>query len=305
MPIKIPSDLPAFSVLSDEGVMVMDEGAALRQDIRPLQIALLNLMPKKIQTETQFARVIGGTPLQIELTLLRMTHHESRHTSAAHMEAFYQPISSVWDRKFDGLIITGAPIEHLDFDDVNYWDELAQVFEWTRTNVHSTFAVCWGSQAMMNHFYGIPKYDLGAKKFGCFEHKVVEPSSPYLAGFSDGFLVPVSRWTEFRAEDVLQHPGLNILAESKESGLCLVRDENLNALYMANHLEYDSDTLKQEYDRDIAEGTPINVPDNYYPENDPSQPPQNRWRSHGHLLYSNWINQIYQTTPFKASEIGG
>ena len=298
MPIKIPSELPAYDVLTAEGVMVMAEDAAERQDIRPLQIALLNLMPKKIQTETQFARVIGGTPLQIELTLLRMSGRESKNTSAAHMEAFYKTFEEVQDRRFDGLIITGAPIEHLPFEGVDYWDELTRIFDWTRTHVHSTFAVCWGSQAMMNHFYGIAKHDLPAKKFGCFEHTVVDPASPYLAGFSDGFLAPVSRWTEAREEEITAHEGLKILARSEGSGVCLVRDDNLNSLYMANHLEYDSDTLKHEYDRDVAAGDPINVPMNYYPQNDPAQPPQNRWRSHGHLLYGNWINQIYQTTPF-------
>lgn len=301
MPIKIPSDLPAYDVLTSEGVMVMAEDEARRQDIRPLQIALLNLMPKKIQTETQFARVIGGTPLQIELTLIRMSGRETKNTSAAHMEAFYKTFDEVRERNFDGLIITGAPIEHLGFEDVDYWDELTRIFEWTRTNVHSTFAVCWGSQAMMNHFYGIPKHELPAKKFGCFEHTVVDPASPYLAGFSDGFLAPVSRWTEAREAEVVAHDGLKVLARSEGAGgagLCLVRDENLNALYMANHLEYDSDTLKHEYDRDVAAGDPINVPMNYYPGDDPSRPPQNRWRSHGHLLYGNWINQIYQTTPF-------
>ncbi len=278
--------------------MVMAEDAAERQDIRPLQIVLLNLMPKKIQTETQFARVIGGTPLQIELTLLRMSGRESKNTSAAHMEAFYKTFNEIKDRKFDGLIITGAPIEHLAYEDVDYWEELTTIFEWTRTNVHSTFAVCWGGQAMMHHFYDIPKYDMPAKKFGCYEHTVVEPASPYLAGFSDGFLAPVSRWTEVHAPDITKNDGLKILAESDGSGVCLVRDDNLNALYMFNHLEYDSDTLKQEYDRDIAEGVSINVPMNYYPGDDPSLPPQNRWRSHGHLLYSNWVNQIYQSTPF-------
>ncbi|MGB0854849.1 MAG: homoserine O-acetyltransferase MetA [Pikeienuella sp.] len=298
MPIKIPSDLPAYDVLTSEGVMVMAEDAAERQDIRPLQIVLLNLMPKKIQTETQFARVIGGTPLQIELTLLRMSGRESKNTSAAHMEAFYKTFNEIKDRKFDGLIITGAPIEHLAYEDVDYWEELTTIFEWTRTNVHSTFAVCWGGQAMMHHFYDIPKYDMPAKKFGCYEHTVVEPASPYLAGFSDGFLAPVSRWTEVHAPDITKNDGLKILAESDGSGVCLVRDDNLNALYMFNHLEYDSDTLKQEYDRDIAEGVSINVPMNYYPGDDPSLPPQNRWRSHGHLLYSNWVNQIYQSTPF-------
>ena len=305
MPIKIPSTLPAFDVLSGEGVMVMAEDAALRQDIRPLQIGLLNLMPKKVQTETQFARVIGAGPLQIELTLIRMSDHETRNTSAAHMEAFYSTFREAKARKFDGLIVTGAPIEHLEFEEVSYWNELTEVFEWTKTNVHSLFGVCWGAQAMLRHFHGLPKHALTAKKFGCFEHKVIDRTSPYLSGFSDGFLAPVSRWTETRAEDVAKVPGLSILAEGDESGVCLIRDEAHNALYMFNHLEYDSDTLKQEYDRDVANGDPIGVPANYYPEDDPARAPENRWRSHGHLLYGNWINQIYQTTPFKMKDIGG
>jgi homoserine O-succinyltransferase len=296
MPIKIPAQLPAYDVLDAEGVMVMADDAAERQDIRPLQIALLNLMPKKVQTETQFARVIGAGPLQIELTLIRMTDYETRNTSAAHMEAFYQTFAEAKARKFDGLIITGAPIEHLPFEDVEYWQELTEVFEWTTTNVHSTFGVCWGAQAMMNHFYKVPKHALDAKLFGCFEHRVTDPTSPYMRGFSDGFLAPASRWTEVREADI--PASLTVLAVSDQSGICLIRDEARNALYMFNHLEYDSDTLKQEYDRDVASGAPIALPRNYFPADDPSQAPQNRWRSHGHLLYGNWINQIYQTTPF-------
>ncbi|MEL7464346.1 MAG: homoserine O-succinyltransferase [Pseudomonadota bacterium] len=304
MPIKIPSDLPAYDVLTSEGVSVMDEDAALRQDIRPLQIGLLNLMPKKVQTETQFARLIGAGPLQIELTLIRMTDHESRNTPAAHMEAFYTTFAEARARKFDGLIITGAPIEHLEFEDVRYWSELTEVFEWTRTHVHSTFGVCWGGQAMLRYFHGVPKHMLGAKLFGCFEQDVTTEASPYLAGFSDGFLTPVSRWTDVKREDVEAVPDLTVLAASSETGVCLIRDEGRNALYMFNHLEYDSDTLKQEYDRDVAAGDPIEVPANYYPDDDPAAAPRNRWRSHGHLLYGNWINEIYKTTPFDMDQIG-
>ena len=303
MPIKIPANLPARDVLVREGVMVMNEDDALRQDVRPLQIALLNLMPKKVQTETQFARLIGAGPLQIELTLVRMTEHESRHTPAEHMRAFYQPFAAARERKFDGLIITGAPIEHLPFEEVTYWPELQQVFEWTRTHVHSTFAVCWGGQAMLRHFHGVPKYDLGAKLFGCFEQEVRAPASPFMTGMADRFLAPVSRWTEVREEDVLK-AGVEVLASSPESGLCLLHDPSLNALFMFNHLEYDADTLKQEYDRDVAAGAPIEVPAAYFPEDDPARPPRNSWRSHGHLLYGNWINRIYQTTPYDIERIG-
>ncbi len=303
MPIKIPAALPARDVLTREGVPVIGDDDALRQDIRPLQIALLNLMPKKIQTETQFARLIGAGPLQIELTLVRMTEHESRNAPPEHMAAFYRPFAEARERKFDGLIITGAPIEHLAFEDVTYWKELEQVFEWTRTHVHSTFGVCWGGQAMLRHFHGVPKRDLGHKLFGVFEQRVTAPASPYLAGFSDRFTVPVSRWTEVREEDVLA-AGVEVLAKSPASGLCLLHDPGLNALFMFNHLEYDADTLKQEYDRDVAAGTPITLPANYYPDDDPSLPPRNSWRSHAHLLYLNWINRIYQTTPYDIARIG-
>ncbi len=215
MPIKIPSDLPAFDVLQREGVMVMAEDAAQHQDIRPLQIALLNLMPMKITTETQFARLIGAGPLQIELTLIRMSEHETRNTSVAHMEAFYSRFADIKDRKFDGLIITGAPIELLDFEQVTYWSELTEIFDWTRTHVHSTLGVCWGAQAMMNYLYGVPKHVLPAKRFGCFEHRIVQPASPYLNGFADGLVIPVSRWTEARAEDLRDLPQITTLLESE------------------------------------------------------------------------------------------
>ena len=306
MPIKIPSKLPAYDVLTREGVMVMDEDQAARQDIRPLRIGLLNLMPKKIQTENQFARLIGATPLQIELSLIRMSEHQTKNTAADHMRSFYRPFSQVAasGERFDGLIITGAPIEHLEFSDVTYWDELQQVFDWTQSHVHSTFGVCWGGMAMINHFHGVPKHMLKEKAFGCFRHRNMVPASPYLRGFSDDCVIPVSRWTEMRKSEIDAVPGLSILLHSDKVGPCLVEDPAHRALYIFNHLEYDSDTLKQEYDRDVASDTPINVPCNYYPEDDPTRPPQNRWRSHAHLLYGNWINQIYQTTPFDLHAIG-
>ncbi|MCR9275823.1 homoserine O-succinyltransferase [Mameliella sp. AT18] len=305
MPIKLPSDLPAFDVLTREGVMVMTEEQAARQDIRPLRIGLLNLMPKKIQTENQFARLIGATPLQIEFSLIRMSEHQTKNTAAEHMETFYRPFTEVAasGEKFDGLIITGAPIEHLPFDEVTYWDELRQVFDWTQTHVHSTFGVCWGGMAMINHFHGVKKHMLEAKAFGAVRHRNLEPASPYLRGFSDDMVIPVSRWTEIHRDEVTA-AGLPILIDSEETGPCLVEDPCHRALYIFNHLEYDSGTLKEEYDRDVAAGNPINVPANYYPDDDPSKPPQNRWRSHAHLLYGNWINQIYQSTPFDLSLIG-
>tara|TARA_B110000090_G_scaffold67995_1_gene77822 strand:+ start:127 stop:1044 length:918 start_codon:yes stop_codon:yes gene_type:complete len=304
MPIKIPSNLPAHAVLSAEGVMVMDPRQADRQDIRPLRIALLNLMPLKIQTENQFARLIGATPLQIELTLLRMTKHQTKNTSADHMEEFYKPFTAIKNEKFDGLIITGAPIEHLDFSDVTYWDEMVEVMNWTQTNVQSTLGVCWGGMAMINHFYGVQKHDLPEKAFGCFRHQNIEPSSPYLRGFSDDFVVPVSRWTEMKQAEIDKADSLRTLLASVDTGPCLVEDKAHRSLYLFNHFEYDSATLKQEYDRDMASGTPINVPGHYYPNDDPSQKPLNRWRSHAHLLYGNWINEIYQNTPFDNDDIG-
>ncbi len=304
MPIRIPSTLPAFDILSNEGVMVMSQRHADKQDIRPLNIALLNLMPQKIQTETQFARLIGATPLQLELTLIRMSEHKSKTTSESHMGAFYEPFQAVKERKFDGLIITGAPIEHLPFSDVTYWDELQEIFEWTQTNVHSTFGVCWGGMAMINHFHGVDKHMLDAKAFGCFRHQNKKPTSPYLRGFSDDCVIPVSRWTEMRQDEIDSRDGLVTLLASDEVGPCLVQDDAHRALYIFNHFEYDTDTLKGEYDRDIAKGKPINVPVNYYPDDDPSKPPLNRWRSHGHLLYTNWISEIYLTTPFDQNLIG-
>ncbi len=304
MPIKLPEDLPAYSVLSEEGVMVMSDRQAARQDIRPLRIGLLNLMPKKIQTENQFARLIGATPLQIELHLIRMSEHQTKNTAAAHMEEFYRPFQEVKGEKFDGLIITGAPIEHLAFEDVTYWDELREVMDWTQTNVHSTFGVCWGGMAMINHFHGVAKHMLPAKAFGCYRHTNLDPQSPYLRGFSDDCVIPVSRWTEMRQDEIDAAQNLRTLLGSREVGPCLVEDPDHRALYIFNHFEYDRDTLKQEYDRDVENGTPINVPLNYYPGDDPAQMPLNRWRSHAHLLYGNWINEIYQTTPYEMDQIG-
>jgi homoserine O-succinyltransferase len=283
----------------------MSETRAARQDIRPLRIGLLNLMPRKIQTETQFARLVGSTPLQIELSLIRMTGHETRNTAAEHMSEFYRPFAEVADggEKLDGLIVTGAPVEHLPFEEVTYWDELRQVFDWTQGHVHSTFGVCWGGMAMAYHFHGIEKHLLPRKAFGLYRHRALDPRSPFLRGFSDELVVPVSRWTEMR-EGETEAAGLRTLLASEEVGPCLVEDEGHRALYIFNHLEYDSDTLKQEYDRDVAAGEPIEVPRDYYPEDDPSRPPLNRWRSHAHLLYGNWVNEIYQTTPYDLDAIG-
>ena len=257
-------------------------------------------------TENQFARLIGASPLQVELSLIKMSEHQTRNTAAAHMEEFYRPFDEVvaTGEKFDGLIITGAPIEHLPFEEVDYWDELTRVFDWTQTHVHSTFGVCWGGMAMIYHFHNVQKHLLDQKAFGCIRHTNCDPASPYLRGFSDDMVIPVSRWTEMKRTEIQEKSELKILVDSDETGPALVRDDAHRALYVFNHFEYDSDTLKQEYDRDIANGTPINVPANYYPGDDPSQAPKNRWRSHAHLLYGNWVSEVYLTTPFALQDIG-
>ena len=287
--------------------MVMGRSAAESQDIRPLKIGLLNLMPKKIQTETQFARLIGASPLQTEFSLIRMSEHETKNTAAEHMAEFYQPFRDVRDQKFDGLIITGAPIEHLDFEDVTYWSELCEIFEWTQTNVHSTFGICWGGMAMINYFHGVKKHMLPAKQFGCYRHRNLQSDSPYLRGFSDDLVMPVSRWTEMRRPEI-EAAGLPVLLDSPEVGPALVEDSAHRALYIFNHLEYDSTTLAEEYQRDLGNvqvnWASIALPVNYFPHDDPSQKPLNRWRSHAHLLFGNWISEIYLTTPFNMARIG-
>jgi len=304
MPIKIPDQLPAREVLEREGVAVMDERTATRQDVRPLQVGLLTLMPNKIRTETQFARLIGSTPLQMELTLVRVGNHVAKNTPEEHLIAFYQTWEEVRARKFDGFIITGAPIELLPFEEVNYWDELTRILDWTTTNVHSSFFICWGAMAAAWHFHGVPKHTLEKKAFGVFRHRNNKPASPYLAGFSDDFSIPVSRWTEVRAADIPGASPLELLIESDATGPCLVTEPTGNRLYMFNHIEYDSTSLKEEYDRDVAAGLSIKVPHGYYPDDDPARQPLNRWRSHAHLLFGNWINQVYQTTPYEMENIG-
>lgn len=304
MPIRIPDRLPARDTLIREGVMVMDETHAIRQDIRPLQIGLLNLMPNKIRTETQIARLIGSTPLQVELTLVRIGGHKAKNTSEEHLIDFYHTWDEVRERKFDGFIITGAPIETLDFEEVTYWEELESILDWTRTNVHSSFFICWGAMAAIHHFHDIPKYTLDQKAFGVYRHRNLNPASPYLAGFSDDFSIPVSRWTEMRSADIRPVRELELLMESDVTGPCLIAEEEGQRLYIFNHIEYDSTSLKEEYDRDVAAGVKINVPHNYYPADNPEMPPLNRWRSHAHLLFGNWINRMYQTTPYDLEEIG-
>ena len=304
MPIKIPDTLPAFETLVSEGVRVMTETAAIRQDIRPLQIGLLNLMPNKIKTEVQMARLVGASPLQVEFTLIRLGSHKAKNTSEDHLLAFYETFEDVRERHFDGLIITGAPVELLPFEEVTYWEEMQQVFDWTHTHIHSTLNICWGAMAAIYHFHGVPKHALREKAFGVYTHHNLNPSSVYLSGFSDDFQIPVSRWTEVRRDDIETVPGLEILMESDEMGVCFVHEKAGNRLYVFNHVEYDSTSLADEYFRDVNAGVPIKMPHDYFPHNDPELPPQNRWRSHAHLLFGNWINDIYQTTPYELKEIG-
>ena len=276
----------------------MSESSAVRQDIRPLRIGLLNLMPDKIATETQLARLIASTPLQVELTLVRVGTHASKNTSEDHLITFYRTWEEVRDQHFDGFIITGAPIETLPFDEVTYWPELTEILDWTTTNVHSTFSICWGAMAALWHFHDVPKHILDDKAFGVYRHRNLQPASPYLAGFSDDFLVSVSRWTEVRRADVEKVPSLELLMESDDTGVCLLSETAGRRLYMFNHIEYDSTTLAKEYFRDVDAGVRIEIPHDYFPNDDPNHPPVNRWRSHAFLLFGNWINQVYQSAKF-------
>ena len=303
MPIKVPDNLPAQAALENEGVLMIPERAALRQDVRPLEIALLNLMPEKIKTETQISRLLGATPLQIELTLVTTSSYAPKNTSAGHMLAFYQPWEAVRDRKFDGLIITGAPVETLPFQDVVYWRELTQIFDWSQSQVQETYNICWAAQAALQHFHRVPKHQLPRKMFGVFPHRVCGGRDGLLRGFDDSVPVPVSRHTEVRREDLPEEAGLAVLLESDEAGLCLLRDEERRQTYIFNHLEYDTDTLANEYRRDLTAGAPIELPASYFPNNDPTQPPINNWRAHGNLLIGNWINGLYQSTSFELADI--
>ncbi len=308
MPIKIPNDLPAAEKLKAEGVRIIGEQEALRQDIRPMQIALLNLMPEKPKTETQLARLLGATPLQVELTLLTTSTYQPKTVPLSHLQAFYQTWDDVRNRKFDGLIITGAPVEMMPFEEVKYWKELTRILDWSRTHVHSSFFICWGAQAALYHFHGVPKHILPAKRFGVYLHYVSEQRDarrpPLTRGFDDYFLVPVSRHTEVRREDLPTDAGLEVLAVSNAAGLCLVHEPRFRSVYMFNHLEYDTYTLHDEYMRDRARRADVAMPVNYYPDDDPEKPPRNCWRAYAHLLFGNWINEMYQTTPYDISKIG-
>ena len=304
MPIKIPNLLPATTVLQSENIFVMTETRALTQDIRPLRIALLNLMPNKIQTETQLARLLGNTPLQIELELIHTKTHRSKNTSEEHLLSFYKTFDDVKNQNFDGLIITGAPVEHLPFEEVEYWDELCNIMEWSKTHVHSTFHICWGAQAGLYYHYGIKKYPLGSKMFGIFEHRVDHRGAILFRGFDDTFLAPHSRHTGIKREDVEAVPELKILASSDVAGVYAIMTDGGRQVFVTGHSEYDADTLKNEYLRDKSQGLEIALPVNYFPDDDPSREPKVTWRSHANLLYSNWLNYIvYQTTPYDIKEI--
>jgi homoserine O-succinyltransferase len=308
MPIKIPNDLPAAVMLREEGVRIIGEDEAERQDIRPMQIALLNLMPEKPKTETQLARLLGASPLQVELTLLTTSTYRPNTVPLSHLQAFYRTWEEVRQQKFDGLIITGAPVELMPFEDVRYWDELAAIFDWSQSHVQSTFNICWGAQAALYHFHGVPKRALPAKRFGVYPHHVVERRdtrrAKLMRGLDDVFLVPVSRHTEVRQEDLPKDGGLEVLAVSDQAGLCLLQDEARRQVFMFNHLEYDTRTLDDEYRRDLAKRADVALPENYYPNDDPSRRPRNCWRAYAHLLFGNWINEIYQTTPYDLERIG-
>ena len=304
MPIKIPNDLPAVKILNDENIFVMTETRAITQDIRPLKILLLNLMPKKIETETQLSRLLGNSPLQVDFEFIHTKSHVSKNTSAEHLFTFYKTFDDVKDKTFDGMIITGAPVEQMPFEDVEYWDELCEIMEWTKTHVHSTFHICWGAQAGLYYHYGVNKYPLPEKLFGIFPHKADYKKSMLLRGFDDVFMVPQSRHTTIKTEDVAAVPELKILASNEKCGIYAIATEGGKQIFITGHSEYDADTLKNEYLRDLNAGLPIKVPENYFPDDNPENEPLVTWRSHANLLYSNWINYfVYHTTPYDIKEI--
>jgi len=304
MPVKIPDSLPAMGILESENIFVMGENRAQHQDIRPLRLAILNLMPTKIVTETQLLRLLGNTPLQVEIELLHMESHESRNTPAEHLLEHYSTFADIADRRFDGLIITGAPVEQMPFEEVDYWPELVKLMDWARTNVYSTLYICWGAQAGLYHYYGVPKYPLAQKMFGVFPHRVNVRYEQIVRGFDDIFHAPHSRHTEVRREDVLAVTDLVLLSESDEAGVYLVLSADRRHVFVTGHSEYDPLTLKGEYARDVQKGLPIHVPRNYFPSNDPNQEPLVTWRGHASLLFSNWLNYyVYQQTPFDLEQI--
>ncbi|MCL2514111.1 MAG: homoserine O-succinyltransferase [Oscillospiraceae bacterium] len=304
MPIKIADNLPARQFLEDENIFVMTAERAVRQDIRPLKIMLLNLMPAKIVTETQILRLLGNTPLQVEAELLQTATHKPKNTDAEHLTKFYKVFDDIKDSRFDGLIVTGAPVEHLDFAEVDYWDELCEIFEWAKTHVYSTFNICWGAQANLFYHYGVPKYPLDEKMFGVFAHKVLDNLHPLLRGFDEEFYAPHSRHTEIRFDDIAKVKELQILAYSDIAGISLLSDMNCRNFYALGHFEYDADTLKKEYFRDKERGLPIHAPANYFPDDDDTKPPILKWRCAGSLIFANWLNYfVYQQTPYDLAEL--
>ena len=305
MPIRIPNDLPAAQVMQQENIFVMKHQRATTQQIRPLEIVVLNLMPTKIVTETQLTRLLGNTPLQVNLELMHTSTHRSKNVSEEHLLTFYKNFDELKDRKFDGMVITGAPVELLDFEDVDYWDELCRIMEWSKTHVHSTLHICWGAQAGMYYHYGIPKQPLDQKLFGVYPHRADYKRSILLRGFDDTFYVPHSRHTTVRREDIEAVPGLKILASSEEAGVYAVMNKNGHHIFITGHSEYDANTLETEYLRDKNLGKPISVPENYYPDDDDTKEPIVRWRGHANLLFSNWLNYfVYQTTPYDIETVG-
>jgi homoserine O-succinyltransferase/O-acetyltransferase len=304
MPIKIPDKLPAYEALMAEGVRVLTETAAIRQDIRPLQIGLLNLMPNKIKTELQIARLLAATPLQVELKLVRLGTHTPKNTPEDHMMTFYSTWEEVRQHKFDGFVVTGTPLETIPYEEVTSWPEVRQIFDWTMTNVHSAMFVCWGAMAALYHFHRAPKRLLKQKAFGVFAQKILCPTSPYMSGFADNFAAPISRWAQIEPEDLADRADLRVLAQNDEKGVSIAESPRARRLYVLDHLEYDASSLADEYFRDLKANVAIKLPSHYFPRDDPSEAPPNTWRAHGHLLLSNWINEIYQTSPFELERIG-
>ncbi|WP_195988209.1 homoserine O-succinyltransferase [Clostridium sp. D53t1_180928_C8] len=304
MPIKIPRDLPAFKVLSDENIFVMNNERAGKQDIRPLKIAILNLMPKKIQTENQLLRYLSNTPLQVEIKLLQTESYRSTHTSFEHMERFYSFFNDIKEDRFDGLVITGAPVEQLEFEDVMYWNELKEIMEWSKSNVFSTLHICWGAQAGLNYHYGIPKYQLDKKMFGVFKHYINDTTADLTRGLDDVFYAPHSRHTEVRREDIEKVSELDILSESEEAGVFIVANKNRRQIFVSGHLEYERNTLSDEYFRDVNKGLGIDMPKNYFPDNDSNREPMVTWRGSANVVFSNWLNYcVYQNTPYDLGKL--
>jgi len=304
MPIRIPDNLPARQILESEGVYLVDSTRAARQDIRPLQIGLLNLMPNKQRTELQFTRLIGATPLQVDLTLIRLSEHTSKNTSEDYLNTFYKKWEEIREKNFDGFIVTGAPIAHLPFEEVRYWPEMVDIMNWTQTNVHSPLFICWGVQAALYHFHGVQRRRRTRKAFGVYRHQIQAPASPYLRGFSDDFAIPVSRHNDIDRATLPNNGALEVLIDSDDMGICMLKDHKYRALYMLNHYEYDNNSLAEEYLRDSEANLSPTLPENYFPDNDPSRDPINTWRSTAHLFFQNWINELYQSTPFEIDKIG-